>query len=256
VRKNKDMSSSLPPPTTVSQEMRVRRVFDLLDECQAKYYLLRPIDLHEEVKDIDVVMPMEDVNLIIGHLKAKNIDATYTTSIAENSIAILIGDMLLDVKTKICFFSSKFYAFEEAPPFAGIKKVMGHVLIPDVEEEHLFTFWALHLFLDKKNPRDSSSYHLFQDFYGENWRVMMKSEYVEEWHRLIWGNFTAVARRCMKQFMSNNFQHRDEDNDFLKNLVLSRHTFIHITYYFEKIKYGIIRRIKRNLFKPIATYSC
>lgn len=249
------MSSPLPTPTTVSQEMRVRRVFDLLDECKASYYLLRPIDLHEEVKGIHVVMPTEDVNLIIGHLKARSIEATYTTSIAENSIAILIGDMMLDVKTKVCFFPSKFYAFEEAPPFAGIKKVMGHILTPDVGEEQLFTFWALHLFLDKKNPRDSSSHHLFKDFYEKNWQAMMQNSYVEEWHRLIWGNFTAVARRRMKQFMSDDFQHRDEDNDFLKDLVLSRHTLIHIKYYFEKIKYGIIRRIKRNLFKPIAAYS-
>ncbi len=250
------MSSPLPTPTTVSQEMRVRRVFDLMDQCQANYYLLRPIDLHEEVKDIDVVMPMEDVNLLIAHLKTNNIQATYTTSIAENSIAIMIGDMLLDVKTKICFFSSKFYAFEEAPPYAGVKKIMGHVLIPDVKDEHLFTFWALHLFLDKQNPRDSSSYHLFKDFYENNWKEMMESQYAQGWHRLIWGNFTIVARRKMKGFMSAGFKHADEDNDFLKNLVLSRHTLIHMKYYFEKYKYGIIRRIKRNLFKPIATYSC
>ena len=236
--------------------MRVRAIFDMLGTCNTRYYLLRPIDLHEEVKDIDVVIPMEDVENIITHIKEQGLDATYTTSIAENSIAIVIGDMMLDVKTKICFFSSKFYAFDDPPPYAGIKKVMGHVIIPDVEPQHLFTFWALHLFLDKKHPSDSSSYHLFKDFYGENWLQMMENQYVQEWHKLIWGNFHQVARKRMKAFMGNGFDHRKEDNDFLRNLVLSRHMLIHLKYYFEKVKYGIIRRIKRDLFKPIEAYGC
>ncbi|MCB0761964.1 MAG: hypothetical protein KDC12_10615 [Flavobacteriales bacterium] len=250
------MTANEKQPTPVNQELRVNAVFDMLDRCNARYYLLRPIDLHEEVKDIDVVMPQEDVNVVIAHIKSHKIKATYTTSIAENSIAIVIGDMVLDVKTRVCFFASKFYAFNEPPPYAGIKKVNGHIIIPDVEPWHLFTFWSLHLFLDKTNPEDSSSYHLFKDFYGNNWMTMMENHYVREWHKLVWGNFSSIARKRIRTFMGNGFEHRNEDNDFLKNLVLSQHVLIHLTYYFEKLKYGIIRRIKRNLYKPVEAYTC
>lgn len=234
----------------------VMSMFNLMDDAGTRYYLLRPIDFNEEVKDIDIVVPEEDVDDLVRHITGLGLKATFTRSIAENSIAIVINGMMIDIKTKICFVSSKFYAFDDEPPFSQTKELEGGILVPDVAWDRLFTFWSLHLFLDKKNPQHSASHHLFERYYSENWTQMLNSSYCRTWFTKVWGSYVDQATDQMRGFMSNAFTHEDSDNEFLKNLVLSRNMRIHLTYYLEKIKYGIIRRIKRNLYKPLAAYSC
>lgn len=240
----------------VHNRQEVMACFDLLDESGTRYYLLRPIDLNEEVKDIDIVVPEEDVDNLVAFIMALGLKATFTRSIAENSIAIVVNDMMIDIKTKVCFFNSKFYAFDEEPPFSPIKEMQGNIIVPDVPWDRMFTFWSLHLFLDKKNPQHSSSYHLFELYYSTSWQEMLNSSYCRDWFARVWGNYVDQATDQMRAFMCNAFKHDDSDNEFLKNLILSRDVRIHITYYLEKFKYGIIRRIKRDLFKPIAAYCC
>lgn len=230
-------------------------MFGLMDDAGTRYYLLRPIHLNEEVKDIDIVVPEEDVNDLVNHIMALGLNATFTRSMAENSIAIVINDIMIDIKTKVCFFSSKFYAFDKEPPFCSVKELEGGILVPDVSWDRLFTFWSLHLFLDKKNPKDSASYHLFEQYYSKNWPLMLNSRYCREWFTMVWGGYLDQATDQMRGFMSNEFSHDDSDNEFLKDLVLSRNLRTHLAYYIEKMKYGIIRRTKRDLFKPIAAYS-
>ena len=84
---------------------------------------------------------------------------------------------------------------------------------------------------------------------------MLNSRYCREWFTMVWGGYLDQATDQMRGFMSNEFSHDDSDNEFLKDLVLSRNLRTHLAYYIEKMKYGIIRRTKRDLFKPIAAYS-
>jgi hypothetical protein len=239
----------------VENRRNVMSMFNLMDDAGARYYLLRPIDLKQDVKSIDIVVPEEDVNNLVNHIMALGLKATFTRSIAENNIAIVVNDMMIDIKTKVCFFASKFYAFDKEPPFSTVTELDGGILVPDVSPDRLFTFWSLHLFLDKKNPKDSSSYHLFERYFSKTWPRMLNNNYCREWYAMVWGGYMDQAIDQMRAFMSNEFSHDDADNEFLKNLALSRNSRIHLTYYIEKIKYGIIRRIKRDLFKPIAAYS-
>ena len=234
----------------------VMSIFGLMDDAGTRYYLLRPINFNEKVEDIDIVIPEEDVDDLVKHIMCLGVKATFTRSIAENSIAIVVDGMMIDIKTKVCFFSSKFYAFDDEPPYSRVKEMEGGILLPDVAWDRLFTFWSLHLFLDKKNPQHSASCHLFEHYYSKIWTQMLNSSYCREWFSKVWGKYTEQATDQMRGFMSNAFTHDDSDNEFLKNLVLSRNMRIQLTYYIEKTKYGIIRRIKRDLFKPLAAYSC
>ena len=233
----------------------VKGAFGLLDELGLRYFLLRPIDLKEEVKDLDIVMPMQDVWELLAFLQASGAEGEVTTSIAENSIGIWVGDVLLDIKTRLCFFPSKFLAYDDAPTWCGVKHLDEHTLIADCSQQEQFIYWVLHLFLDKAQPRTSSSFHVFKKEYEGMWRWALQTPLSQQWFNRIWGKYTPEAIAHMTAFFENDFAHPQGDNSYLKNLVLSRNVRLHLTYHFERIKYGIIRRVKRNLYSPLAAYA-
>ncbi|NQX92227.1 MAG: hypothetical protein HRT74_08930, partial [Flavobacteriales bacterium] len=227
----------------------------LLKEVGVSYYLLRPLDLNEEVKDIDLVMPEGDVNLLVKHLISKGRKGKYSKSIANNSIAIVLeNDVVLDIKTRVCFFKTKFLSLHEGPPFAIAKKE-NNLFIPDVPEEQLFTFWMMHFFLDKDQPQDSSTFELFKQRFAHSHFIHLNSSFCKHWVEKVFGPYEQQARTFIETYMASGFRKEHADNQYLQNLVLSRSGKIHIAFHLERIKYGIIRRIKRNLYRPLHAYS-
>lgn len=233
----------------------VHAAFALLDELKLRYFLLRPVDLNEEVKDLDIVMPIEHVQELVAFLQATGTDGRMTTSIAENSIGIWVGEVLLDIKTKLCFFPSKFLAFDQPPTWTGVRHLTPDILIADAHPDEQFTYWMLHLFLDKDQPRTSSSFHVFKMLYEDDWFQRLHSATCQKWCKRIWGRYLPEAILGMEAFFEHHFAHSEGDNTYLKNLVLSRHPRIHLLYHFERIKYGLLRRLKRNLYQPLAAYA-
>lgn len=234
----------------------IHAAFELLDSLGLRYFLLRPVDLNEEVKDLDIVMPPQHVQQLIAFLQASGVEGKTTTSIAENSIGIWVGDVLLDIKTRLCFFPSKFLAFDQPPTWTKVRHLNPDTLIADADPDEQFAYWMLHLFLDKMRPYDSSSFHVFKVLYEDDWQQRLHSPICQTWMKRIWGRFFPEALTALEAFFENGFNHPPgSDNSYLQNLVLSRNPRIHLLYHFERIKYGLLRRIKRNLYQPLAAYA-
>ena len=74
----------------------------------------------------------------------------YKPSNANASTQLLVDGLLLDLKFAICFLPRKSLVLSYDIPFSSVVYKTEYLLLPDVEEEKLFTFWTHHLFLDKK----------------------------------------------------------------------------------------------------------
>ena len=244
-------------PKEIINENRtlVQEAFSLLKSANVLYYLLRPLELNKDVKDIDLVMPKRDVDQLMKHLIAHGHSGKYSTSIAKNSIAIVLkNDMVLDIKTSVCFFKTKFLAIDEGPPYSLVVEE-NETIVPKVSEEQLFTFWMLHFFLDKDLPSHSSTFTLFTQKFSHSYFIHLNSTFCKHWMEKVFGAFAKEASAFISDYMSNGFQDEHSDNPYLRNLVLSRSGKIHICYHLERIKYGLIRRIKRNLYSPLQAYT-
>ncbi|MGB0424496.1 MAG: hypothetical protein ACPGED_09235 [Flavobacteriales bacterium] len=233
----------------------VTEAFQLLESADVLYYLLRPLELSKDVKDIDLVMPKGEVNKLVKHLIANGHTGKFSTSIAKNSIAIvLVNDMVLDIKTSVCFFKTKFLAIDEGPPYSQVVEE-NEIIVPKVSEDQLFTFWMLHFFLDKDLPSHSSTFQLFTQKFNNSYFIHLNSTFCMHWMDKVFGTYAKQANSFIYTYMSAGFKDEHSDNTYLRNLVLSRSGKIHLHYHIERIKYGLIRRIKRNLYSPLQAYS-
>jgi len=239
-----------------AQGNNIKKWFNRLDSWGITYYLLRPVSLVKEEKDLDLIMSEDDVNRLVDLLKAEQISAEVTTSIAENSVGIKVDDdLLLDIKTKVCFLPSKFYSFKASPPYSGVVE-KNNILYPDVADEVLFTFWVLHFFLDKKHPSMSGSYHIFCEKYEHSSLDMIQSEFFQFWLQKVFGRKRESAEYVITQFCKNNFQTTLELTRFTKELILKKNLITFIKFYLEKAKYAIIRRTTKEFYRPITAYNC
>lgn len=233
----------------------VQEAFELLNSAGVQYYLLRPLELSKDVKDIDLVTPKSDVNKLMKYLIAGGHSGKYSTSIAKNSIAIVLdNDMVLDLKTSVCFFKTKFLAIDEGPPYSKVVEENG-IIVPKVSEDQLFTFWMLHFFLDKDLPSHSSTFKLFTQKFSNSYFIHLNSNFCTHWMDKVFGVYAQQASSFISSYMATGFNDEHSDNLYLRNLVLSRSGKIHLRYHIERIKYGLIRRIKRNLYSPLQAYT-
>ncbi len=239
----------------INRNQNILKWFKRLEEWDIPYYLLRPLDLKKDEKDVDIIVSKANVQRLAQRLKELNFHAEVTTSVAEYSVGIIVdNDLLLDIKTRICFLPSKFYSFKNPPPYSGIKIESDGIIYPEVSPEKLFTFWILHFFLDKKHPSLSGSYDIFCQKYAKNALQMLQSEFCQIWLHRVFKRKKDDAEYVLHQFCENNFQTTTELARYTKELILRRNLSTFITFYLEKIKYAIIRRTKKEFYKPITAY--
>ena len=159
--------------------------FSLLDDNAIRYYLLRPIDFSDIIKDIDFVLCKEDYSKLIEVLCNNDVKLKYKPSNANSSIQLLADELLLDIKFDICFLPRKSLVIRKEAPYASVKYISEYILVPDVSEERLFTFWTFHLFLDKDMPKESSTFEIYKKFYQKKWKHYLASDFFNEWTILI-----------------------------------------------------------------------
>ncbi len=240
----------------INRNHNILKWFKRLDDWDIPFYLLRPINLKIDEKDVDIIISKPNVKRLADKLNEMSINAKVTTSVAEHSIGIIVdGDLLLDIKTRICFLPCKFYSFKNAPPYTGIKVDENDLVFPDVPDEKLFTFWIMHFFLDKKHPSLSGSYDVFCEKYADNYAEMLSSDFFQKWLQIVFKRKKADAEYIFKLFCKNDFQTTLELTRFTKELILKRNVRTFVTFYLEKVKYAIIRRTKREFYKPITAYN-
>lgn len=240
----------------IKKNHNILRWFKRLDEWGIPYYLLRPLDLNKKEKDVDIIVSKPNVLKLANKLQEFDFEAEVTTSVAKNSVGIIVdGDLLLDIKTRICFLPSKFFSFKPPPPYSGIKLDKNGIVYPDVSDDKLFTFWILHFFLDKKHPSLSGSYEIFRQKYASNYNDMLESDFFQKWLHKVFKTKKEDAEYVLAQFCKNNFQTTLELTRFTKELILKQDVRTLATFYLEKVKYAIIRRTKKEFYRPIGAYN-
>lgn len=148
---------------------KIEEIFDLFDQNQIKYFLLRPIELEKQIEDIDIVMARPDVNSLMSILEKKSIRFQYKKMPANESINIIVFGYILDIKYKIGFLPRKYYIAQTQPPSTGIVK-KENVIFADSDPYILLTYWIYHLILDKEDPQHSSTYHIFLPFFNQHFQ--------------------------------------------------------------------------------------
>lgn len=225
----------------------VGQLFLLFKANTIRYYLLRPIILDEKIKDIDIIIPKEDLNRLLKVLIIKYGEVLYKKSRANKSIQLIANEILLDIKFNMCFLPRKSLVLKENLPYTDVKLAEKDVLIPNSSNEILFTFWTFHMLLDKKNPGESSTFHLYKKYYLQDWRVYMATDFFNKWIKIIFKEKQSLARKIIELFFENGILINDTDpGNSLKKLILKNDLSLQLKYLFDKFRYGIHRHLKIN----------
>ena len=232
-------------------ELHLKMVFDhffsLLDKNLIRYYLLRPIDFRHVIKDIDFVLCKQDYSKLKEVLSKNGVKLKFKPPNANSSIQLLVDELLLDIKFDICFLPRKSLVIQKEAPYASVKYISEDILVPNVQEEVLFTFWTYHLFLDKEMPVESSTFEVYKNLYQKKWKHYLETEFFNIWTILIFNELKIkTAKGLLKIYFKEGFSSDEvEVNRKLKSLVLEKNMQLKMRYLFDKIKYGIFRRLGR-----------
>jgi len=224
---------------------KVDIVFSLLDSNNISYYLLRPLDFRETIYDVDLIVLKEDYNTLKKVLSKEFGQLYYKPSNANESTQLLVDGLLLDIKFAICFLPRKSLVLSYDIPFSTVLYKTEYLLIPDIEEEKLFTFWTHHLLLDKKQPSDSSTFLVFKSLYTNKWKHLIETDYFEESLKKIYLlNSRCQAKQLILDFFNQGLKPNEKEiNSALKKIVLRNRIGLQFKYIYDKLKFGIYRRL-------------
>tara|TARA_B100000902_G_scaffold195038_1_gene186361 strand:+ start:3107 stop:3817 length:711 start_codon:yes stop_codon:yes gene_type:complete len=223
---------------------KVDLIFALFDSNDIKYYLLRPLDFREEIKDVDLIVLESDLSLLKEVLISEFGSLHYKPSNANSSLQLLVDGLLLDLKFSICFLPRKSLVLNYKIPFSKVVYKTDYLLVPDVKEE-LFTFWAHHLFLDKEKPSDSSTFLIFKYFYSNSWSYLIETDYFKESLIKVYSSKSSKYAKQLILTYFNDGINPDERNisKALRDIIIRRSLYFQLKYIYDKFKFGIYRRL-------------
>lgn len=231
-------------------------IVELLDFLQfenIRYYLLRPVSLKEHNADIDVIIPDEDLQRLLQLLKNTHKEISINNRIANHTLQIQIGSVILDVKTRVCFLPTKSLAFNDCPPYSGYQIEQGHWVFPTSSKASLFTFWTLHLFLDKKRVQDSSTFAKYLDWCEKEGNNLVRHPYLEFWAQRLFSTKKNQFLDMVEEVLSGNVNRLpDNYQQQVKQWWTANFPRVHLMYYPQKWKYGFYRRMGFSTFRALA----
>jgi len=223
---------------------KVLSIFRFLDDNSIQYLLLRPLDLEKGFNDVDLAISKTDFNRLIERLKTSEFSAVYQDTNSNASAKLIIDRIVLDVQFYICFLPYKSLVVQKEFPTANVKQEE-NLIIPNVEEEVLFTFWTLRLFLDKNHPTDFSSFELYRTLFSDKWSKLMDTTFFKNWMITVFGMQNEAACKIMKVFFANGFHLADQAAIEIKSLVFEANSGLAVKHSYDKAKYRILRRMGR-----------
>ncbi|WP_045595716.1 hypothetical protein [Vibrio vulnificus] len=131
-----------------------------------EFYIPRPVGMIISSGDVDIIIYKKDISNFESYLNGKygsfkKMDSRFAFSTTE----YILGDISIDVKKAICFGERKQIVSKVTPSTKSLKIIDGYIYPDNEASDNLFlTVWLLHLVLDKRNPCDSSTYHLFENY--------------------------------------------------------------------------------------------
>jgi len=221
--------------------IRVNQLFSFLDNHGIKYLLLRPIDFEKDFEDVDLIIPYRDFNKLLDLVSDNFQNVFLKYSNANGSIQLFLDNILLDIKFDICFLPRKSLIFKHDIPYGKVVIIDGRYLYPDVTEEILFTFWTYHIFLDKKNPLESSTYQMYKNLYFSSWEKFVISDFFLKWTEFIFHKNNSIAINYINLFFKNDMMLLNKnDNKKIQNLAIISNRLI-FKFYFDKYYFKLLR---------------
>lgn len=219
---------------------KIQNIFSYLDNNSIQYLLLRPIDLNTIIKDIDLIIPKSDFNQLLNLLdRDRTVCIKYSN--ANESIRVFIDDLLLDVKFTICFLPRKSLIMSYPIPYCSVIIKENRYVCPEIDDQILFTFWTYHLFLDKVQPRQSSTYEMYNIFYSKNWKQLINSDVFIQWSGLIFNDNRAQAIQIINAFLQNNMRYSNKiNNKKIQKLAIQSNRLI-FRFYLDKYYFKFLR---------------
>ncbi len=219
-----------------------QHVFQLLDDSDISYLLLRPCSLDEKFTDIDLVIPEKEFTRFLKILMDSGLQARYQPTAYNRTARIILEGLILDVQFELAFLPRKSFRLSGSPPYSTVSFDKGPFLYPDIEAEALFTFWLMHLLLDKESFEHSSTAGLFREEYQRSWERMMSAPFFEEWMQEIFGKQKKKARRLIQSFFSNGFRdHTGKLNRDLRSLVIKNRPWLLMVRFYDEFRFRLLR---------------
>lgn len=224
---------------------KINLIFALFDRNNIRYYLLRPLDFRSEIKDIDLIIVESEYSNLKKILTKEFGQLYYKPSNANASTQLLVDGLLLDLKFSICFLPRKSLVLNYDIPFSSVIYKIDYLLVPNVEEEKLFTFWTHHMFLDKQKPADSSTFLVFKDLYVNSFSELLNSEFFKDsLLRIFPSDKNIQAAKLISSYFNNGLNPNEiKIGEVLKNIVIRNSIGFQLKYIYDKVKFGIYRRI-------------
>lgn len=217
-------------------------LFQLLDESDISYLLLRPCSLDERFTDIDLVIPEKQFLHFLDILMDSDLEAWYQPTAYNRTSRIIVEGLILDVQFELAFMPRKSFRLRDSLPYSKVSFERDPFLYPEVSEEVLFTFWLLHLLLDKPSVEQSSTFKLFNEEYLSTWQHMLSTPFCDKWMQKIFGNQKKKALQLINGFFSNGFQDRTGQlNRNLRSLVIKNRPWLLITRFYDELRFRMLR---------------
>ena len=220
---------------------KLEYIFSYLDNNAIQYFLLRPIDLTNDVEDIDLIIPKQDFMKLVKVLDKDSKKVYFKYSNANESIQLFVNDILLDIKFNICFLPRKSLILNDSFPYCSVVIKENRYIYPSIDEDILFTFWAYHLLLDKVDPSLSSTYIMFKNCFGTTWEALIKSKFFIKWTSLIFKENSFNALQLVELFFNNKPNLVNKMNNKKLQKLAIKSNKLGFKFYFDKYYFKILR---------------
>ena len=97
--------------------------------------LLRPLNFNDDIKDIDLILDVQQYDKVKEILCKEFGQLYYKPSNANSSTQLLVDDLLLDIKFDVCFLPRKSLVLKYDIPYSKVVYKSKDLLLPNIDEE-------------------------------------------------------------------------------------------------------------------------
>lgn len=181
----------------------------LLLDSGCRFNLARPVPIASPISDLDLLMERADVDRLLNYLKQNKIEFRVHVPCSAHTVWIRLFGLLLDIRTAAAFLPFKSLSINiDLPAATCLREEKGHI-IPDMSDNALFTWWSLHLLLDKRTPDCSSGFNFYRSYFADNWKECIDSSEFANFCSLLLSNSASHAHIILKNAFAHSWSKTD-----------------------------------------------
>jgi len=152
----------------------IKKVIYILKDSNIEYFIMRPFSKNDD--EIDLFISRENIFKLISYCQNNFIPVKYSIPHKCYKIRLFIFGIMLDISYRLSFLSSGKLISSIVLKQENIRLENGYYY-PVCPEDMLFTIWSFHNILDKKDPRESSTFDIYKKRYQDSYKRLISSDF-------------------------------------------------------------------------------